>query len=179
MWGEDKEAQEHLRPGWPLPTSNTSSAMKRAYSQTQGSPPPSNIFQSAPAAGKAKKPRASGSHANTPLASSPPYYAADSPRGRSRSRSRSRSLSVVPGQGGGHKGKEREGSVVPPAGEGGEEGGEDVDGEDEELDYSDDEVRCFLCLRGDTEADQATTVWVEPEGEREAEGGPSSAAGAL
>lgn len=77
---------------------------------------------------------------NTPLASSPPYFSVDSPaRPRSRSRSRSRSLSVLPGGGG--KGKQREDTAVP-GGEGGEgEGDAEVDGEDEEIEFSDDEVR--------------------------------------
>ncbi|KAL8283229.1 hypothetical protein RQP46_006007 [Phenoliferia psychrophenolica] len=124
--------------------------MKRAHNA--GSPPPSS-GGAGPSKKKARGPAASSTLARsgsnrggTPLASasSPPYFAADSP-GPSRQRSRSRSLSVVPGQSGG-KGKERENDDGgAQAGAGDAQGGDQDDDqggdneEDEQIEYSDDE----------------------------------------
>ncbi|KAK4701354.1 transcription initiation factor TFIID subunit 11, partial [Phenoliferia sp. Uapishka_3] len=88
--------------------------------------------------------RSGSNRGGTPYASasSPPFYAADSPATQ-RQRSRSRSLSVVPGQGG-PKGKEREADETAQGGSADaqgldQDGDPEVDGEDEEIEYSDDE----------------------------------------
>ncbi|KAI5481420.1 transcription initiation factor TFIID subunit 11 [Pseudohyphozyma bogoriensis] len=118
------------------------------------SPPAPKAKKARPSTAMSRNHSATGvsSAVGTPLASSPPYLAIDSPRERSRSRSRSRSVSVAPaavekgkkGRKGKDKDKdkdkdkERDESPEAAEGEQGEQG-EDVDGEDEEIEYSDDE----------------------------------------
>lgn len=92
----------------------------------------------------------------------------------------------MPGQSGG-KGKEREhddGAQAAPADAQGldQDVDPDVDGEDEEIEYSDDEVRRLgsaRAWRGADSSNAARTVWHEPEGERAAEARPPRPHGAL